>query len=488
MLARLERYQIVALVVLPIVWTWFVLSPDFSTDPDAYYHAGVARRLLEHGWLRTFEWLPHTTLADPYPNTAFGQHLVVAPLVALLGPELAMRIAPVVLGTAFAASVFLVLRRRGVRWPAPWIVVLLLGCPLAVSYATMLKGATCFAVILPWFVDAIWAGAHRRAFVLVWISVYFYVGATVLVPFAIVHVACVRWIDGRWTFAPIVATVGGLVAGMLVNPLWPAHWGYVAAELRTIFERDHALVPGEFRGAEWSILGTDMLVRLCGAALLAWAAIVVRRLTSAPAATTAATSAAISALGLLAGGLFSGTKLVELFIVFSLLALPQLAEQLAWPRWLRAGGAAVGIAAIVYSIVLRFDAFAQPGWVHPRDYAAMAAWLDARTVDGEMVVAPWDDMPGLFMFGKDEHYMAGYNVQFLKDHDETRFNAYALFYRGVIADPDQTMIQFFDNARLVLVRRVPRASDTALAQRLSTSPAFEELASGNPTWRVWRRK
>ena len=37
-------------------------------------------------------------------------------------------------------------------------------------------------MLLPWFVDAVWSGAWRRTFVLAWLSVYVYVGATVLVP------------------------------------------------------------------------------------------------------------------------------------------------------------------------------------------------------------------------------------------------------------------------------------------------------------------
>ena len=487
--ARLERYQSVALIALPCVWAAIVLSPGFATDADSYYHVGVARRLVEDGWLRSFEWLPHTTLADPYPNTAFGQHLVLAPLVALLGGDLALRAGILLLSTAFAVSVYLVLRRRGVRWPAPWIVLGLLGCPLAVSYSTFLKGASTFLVLLPWFVDAVWAGSTRRTFVLTWVSVYVYVGATVLVPFVIVHVLAVRAVEGRWSLGVLGAVLAGLIAGMVLNPLWPAHWSYVVAELRTIFERDPALIPGEYRGAEWAILGTDMLVRLAAPALVAWVVVVARRFAATPAVTASAASSSIAAFGLLAGGLLSGTKLVELFLVFSLLALPQLVEQLTWPRGVKVASITLALAGVVSSLLLRADMLQSPTLTRPRDYEAMGRWLAERTSDGEMVVAPWDDMPGLFMYGGDAHFMAGYNVQFLRDHDRVRFDAYALFYRGLISDPEQTMIQFFDGARLVLVRRLARSpGDERLAATLGANRAFEELASPNTTWRVWRRR
>jgi hypothetical protein len=377
-----------------------------------------------------------------------------------------------------------------VRWAAPWVVLGLLACPIAVSYNVFLKGATAFLILLPWFVDAVWHGARRRTFVLAWLSVYLYVGATVLVPFVVVHLLVVRWRDGRWDAGPLVATLVGLGAGMLAHPCWPAQWGYMVAELRTIFERDPALVPGELRGAEWAILGTDMLVRLAGAALAAWAVVLVRQLGRAAPVSTAATSGAIAALGLLGAGLLSGSKLVEMFVVFSLLAVPQLAEQMRpWGRAVAAVAVALALAAVASSLQLRADMLAAPALARPADYAAMARWLDERTAPGEMVVAPWDDMPGLFLFGGDEHYLAGFNAQFLRDADPTRFEAYALFYRGAIADPENTLTTWFDGARLVLVRRAPMLPGIAtLSARLASRPAFEELASPTPMWRVFRRK
>ncbi len=486
----LERYQLALLLVLVAAWSSLALADRFVTDPDSYFHAGVARRMLEDGWLRRFEWLPYSTLHDPYPDMYLGQHVVLIPFVGALGVELGMRIGIVALSSAFAVSLHLVLRRRGVRWPAPWIVLGILACPLALTYAVFLKGASTFLVLLPWFVDAVWSGNRRRTFVLAWLSVYVYVGATVLVPFALVHLVVVRWWDGRWDARCVGATVAGLAAGMLLNPMWPAHWSYVIAELRTIFARDPSLIPGEYRGAEWVALTGELLVRLCGAALVAWFVVLVRQLGRAARVSATAASGSIAALGLLGAGLVAGTKMVELFLVFSLLTLPQLAEQMRpWSRWLVGAVVAAAIAAAAWSVTDLRAQLATPGLVRSADYAIMAAWLDERTARHEMIVAPWDDMPGLFAFGGDQRYVAGLNVQFLRDHDPKRFEAYAFLYRGVISDPEQTMIQFFDGARVILVRRLPHLpGEPALTERLARSAAFEELAGPTPAWRVFRRK
>lgn len=491
MLVRLERYQAALLLILPLVWCAIVFSPSFATDPDSFFHVGVARRMLEDGWLRTFDALPYSTLHDPYPDMYLAQHVVLMPLVALFGPHDALRVGVVLLSSGFAVSLYLVLRRRGVRWPAPWIVLALLACPLALTYAVFLKGATSFFILLPWFIDAVWAGARRRTFVLAWLSVYVYVGATVLLPFAIVHLLAVRWLEQRWDAGCVVATIAGVIAGMIVHPCWPAHWGYVAAELATIFERDPTLVPGEYRGLEWAIVDGLQLVQMAGVALAAWAVILVRQLGRASAMTAPAVSGTVAALGLLGAGLLSGTKMVQIFLVISILTVPQLAELMRpWPRLARAGAVVLAIAAALWSIDRFRDELADtPGLVRPRDYQVMASWLDERTGPREMVVAPWDDMPGLFLFGGDQRYMAGVNVQFLRDHDRRRFEAYALFYRGVINDPEKTMEMFFDGARFVLVRRVPHfPGEPALTAGLAANPAFEELAGPTPAWRVFRRR
>ncbi len=488
---RAERWQIALLAILPAVWSTFVFADWYFTDADSYFHVGVARRFLEDGWVRTFEWLPHSTLHDPYPDMYLLQHLVLVPLVAIVGPATAVPLGVVLLSSGFAVSLFLVLRKHGVRWAAPWVVLGLLACPLALTYSVFLKGTTSFLVLLPWFVDAVWAGNRRRTFVLAWVSVYLYVGATVLLPFALVHLFVVRVWHERWEPACVVATIAGVAAGMIVNPAWPAQWGYVAAELRTIFERDPALVPGEYRGAEWMIMQADVLLELAGAALAAWGLLLVRQLGRAARVSDAAASGTIAALGLLGAGMLSGTKMVELFLVFSFLAIPVAAiDMRPWPRWFAAAAAAAAIAVSVWSVTnLRDQMTTMPGLARGRDYQVMATWLNQRTARTEMVIAPWDDMPGLFLFGGDQRYMAGMNMQFLRDADRKRFEAYALLYRGVISDPEQAMSVFFDNARYILVRRIPHLpGEPALLSSLFANPAFEEVASPSQVWRVFRLK
>jgi hypothetical protein len=499
------------------VWATLVLSDNYFTDPDSYLHFGVARRIAEQGWVHTFEWLPHTTLHDPFPNMYIGQHLLLTPLSLLFDPELGLRLSILLLSSLSALSLHLVLRRNGVTFTAPWVVLGLLACPVALSYSVFLKGATTFLILLPWFIDAVWRSHEPanltnwrrflhgpwRVYLLAWLSVYVYVGATVLLGFVVTHLIVARIWNGRWDLRPLAATLLGLLTGMLLNPSWPAHWEYVARELLTVFNRDPNLVPGEFRGAEWAILTTDMLVRLVGPALLVWAAFLLTNLRLGARLDARSVSGAIAALGLLFLGLLSGTKLIQLFVFVSVLTLPLIAGHLTStlrtdpqlrlsPRGFHLVTAlalafGIGASAVSYS-TLRTE-LAEPYVARPPDYRDLAEWVVERTGPREMVVAPWDVMPGLFLFGTDQHFMAGYNVQFLRDQDEQRFNAYVFFQRGQVADPEATMVRFFDGARFVIVHRTPRsAGEAALTERLAERRThFVELASPSNLWRIFRR-
>jgi hypothetical protein len=481
------RFEPLLLLALPVAWAMIVAPSSYATDPDSYLHVGCARRLFAGGCLRTFPWLPYTTLRDPFPNLYLGQHLVLAPLAALLPPALALRAGVLLLSSGFALSLFIVLRRHGVARAAPWVVLGVLAAPQPLVYTLYIKGAATFLILLVWFVDAVWSGAVRRTFVLAWLSVYIYIGATVLVPFVIVHVAVARAVEGGWRWRLLLATLAGLLAGMLVNLGWPAHWSHAAAELRTIVERDPRLVPGVLRGAEWAPLSGAQLLSLAGPAMAAWAVMLVRRLGRAEAAAPAAMSGAICALGLLAAGFLAGSKMLELGCVFTLLAVPLIAQAVAWPRWLPYAAAALALGLSAMN-VLRLDGeMNRPGLTHPGDYQELATWLDERTDPGEVVVAPWDDMPGLFLFGRDERYVAGWNVQFLRDGDERRFNGYSLLFQGQVSDPERLLPQLFDGARFLILRRQPRGpGELALLQQIGKSPHFEELAAPVPVWRIFR--
>jgi hypothetical protein len=466
-----------------------VWSPGYKPDPDSYYHVGCARLYAQRGWLPGFPWLPYTALGPSFPNVHLLQHLVLAPVAAALPPTAALRAAPILLSSALVASVFLVLRRWGVASPAAFTAFGMLGAPLLILYGTSVKGGALFFVLLVWFVEAVWARAARRAFALAWLSVYAYVGAPVLLLVALVHaVVAAAGRDAAWWRAP-AATAGGLAAGLVLNPFWPGHLDHISRELLSVLGAPATLTPGVFRGGEWLRLGGRAVLWFAGGPAAAWAVLLVRRAWRRERLSGPAAAGLLVALVFLALALASGSKPLYLFALLSVLFVPLAAARSApWPRPLALALLALAAANAASSLGGAGRIVTGSPGPGPSDYRELASWLAARSAPGEVVVAPWDDFPGLFFFDPGRRYVAGINLEFLLRVDAARFEDFRLLYAGAHPDP-RSALRRFDDARLVVARR-PGLDPAGgrLYLQLAASPDFADAGAPGSAWSVFRAR
>jgi hypothetical protein len=477
--------ELAGLALVPLVLAWIVLTPGYSPDPDAGFHVGCAELYSTEGWIADFPWLGYTALAEGFPNVYLLQHLLLAPIARVLEPEPAVLLSTVLLGTALALSLWLVLLRWGVRWAAAWTVLGLLASPYSVAYLTSLKGGSTFYVLLPWFADAVWSRAARRTFLLAWLSVYVYVGASILVPMAVVFVVVLGLWEREWRWSLVGATAAGIAGGLLVNPFWPHHWEHTLRELGSVFLRTVPEVEA-IRGGEWMQLEGKMIARIAGPMLAAWAAGLVLHLARGERAGSGAAAGAVVALGLFGGGLLGGAKILFLFLLVSAIFLPLLGRALRpWPRWAAVVALALALANAGWNVRARW--LSRDRFPPPSEYRALARFLEQVTAEGELVLAPWDDFGSLFLFDRRNRYVAGFNVEFLHRTDPQRFRAYYLLYEGEVKEPARTLARHFEGARFVLTRRQPRRpGEEVLTRTLAADRAFDELGSPAQTWRVFR--
>lgn len=477
--------ELAVLALVPLVLAWLIFTPGYSPDPDAGFHVGCARLYATRGWIGDFPWLGYTALAEHFPNVYLLQHLLLAPIAVAFEPEMAVYVSTWFLGSALAVSLWLVLRRWRVPYAALWSVLGLFVSQYSVTYMTSLKGGSTFYILLPWFADAVWSRATKRAFVLSWLSVYVYVGASILLPMVVVFVlVCGLW-ERSWPWRLIVAVLGGVACGMLVNPFWPGHWAHTLHELGSVFLRTSPEVEA-IRGGEWMALQGPTIVTVAGPMLVAWGACLVLHMRRGERTSPGAAAGALVALGLFGGSLLGGAKILYLFLLVSAIFLPLLARELGrWPRWVAVAVVLLGAGNAAANVDFRY---------HNRDrfpplaeYRAMAKLLERETAEGELVLAPWDDFCGLFLFDTRNRYVAGFNVEFLQRTDPERFRAYYLLYEGESADPARTLTRRFEGARFVLVRRTPRRpGEGKLAQTLAAQ--FNEFVSPAKSWRLFQMR
>ena len=82
---------------------WLNSNASF-VDPDSFYHAKIAEFIGQNGPVKNFYWLPFTSLDEVYIDHHFLYHLILIPLVSVLSPLVAVKLAAVF----FAALAILV--------------------------------------------------------------------------------------------------------------------------------------------------------------------------------------------------------------------------------------------------------------------------------------------------------------------------------------------------------------------------------------------
>jgi hypothetical protein len=512
-----------ACLLAPIlVWVTIIFDPAFRPDADSYYHFGVARLYASEGWLSSFPWMKFSVLAADFPNVHLLQHLFLAPLAALFPPLLGLKLGMLLMSTALLLSAFLVLRRWKVPFPGLSLALVALSSPAWIALMLAIKGGSLFAILFIWFLDALVARAHKRSFLLAWLSAYAYVGAPILLLVLLIDLVAHRIWNARWDLAPLKWSLLGLTFGILLNPFWPGHVIQIYAELTSALFTPEIFVAGDLRGSEWmSLTGTDF-IRLFGAPTIAWGLLLLVQLRRAqPIPHTLATGILLSLAFL--GGAVLKVKFAYQMLIASLVFLPSAFHTLV-PNGLRLRLPVVAVAAFVAvtsSTRAHRDFLGTPALLEddapeasagdgsdtgdeaipdkpdttarrlttrplPRDYEYLADWLIRNTASGDVVVTAWDDFPGLFFFNTHNHYVIGLNTDFLRRFDETRFKAYLFLFRGRVKDPEKALPQFFD-AKLVALRASPRNNhEKKLLTQLADSPHFDELPTATTAFRLFR--
>jgi hypothetical protein len=315
------------LVVVPTLLLTLMNSAGHAPNPDSYYHAGAARSYAEQGWLSSFPWLEYTVLGANFPNLHLLQHLLLAPLAYLDTLNDVMSHAAVLLTTALVISIALVLRRSGVRGAWLFAALGIFASPLALQYGCFLKGGSTFFVLLIWYIDGVYRARVRQVFAVTWLSVYAYVGAPLLILIALVFLVVERLWSTDWRPQTLIATLGGLFAGLILNPFWPDHWAQIGHELYSFVRQDADLIKSGLRGNEWRSLQGNAVFLAAAPHWIAWFVLLLRQAfnTKRVSAQTAA-GVAIS-LGLFGGALLAGEKILYLSMLVSVIFIPMLAKE-----------------------------------------------------------------------------------------------------------------------------------------------------------------
>jgi len=253
-------------------------------------------------------------------------------------------------------------------------------------------------VLLIWYIDGVYRGSARQTFALAWLSVYAYVGAPLLIPIALVFLVVERLWSGDWRPQILVATLGGLAAGLIINPFWPHHWAQFGHELYSLVQQDSDLVANVLRGNEWRSLRGKTIFLFAIPHWVMWFVLLLRQ-TFSTTRVSAQTAAGVAiSLGLFAGGLLAGEKILYLAVLFSVLFIPVLAKESGpWPKLAVALLLCAALGASGEGVYKNSRASHAGSRPLAGDFRVMAEFVQAKSKAGEMIVFTLGRLSGLLL-------------------------------------------------------------------------------------------
>ena len=290
---------LLAMTIFFIAFSFSLLaqaSPAFK-DADSFYHMKVTELMLSRGIVRDFPWLPQTVLADNYIDHHFLYHVILMPFLAVFGPEIGMVFATAFLAGLTLAAFYYLLRDYRVRWPFLFTLFL----ALARTFSFRLSNPKAVAVSILTIIAGLWCARRRYqwgvfavGFIYVWMydawPLLIAVMGARLVARGAVEVASggwrvaggedragriLRWAGKIWAWVEtksFFAALGGILAGIVINPYFPRNLGFYwehIIQIAAVNRFDLVSV-----GAEWYPLKLSILPRFVGLPFWATAAAV----------------------------------------------------------------------------------------------------------------------------------------------------------------------------------------------------------------------
>ncbi len=447
-------------------------------DPDSFYHLKMAELIAARGPIRDFIWLPFTTLASSYADHHFLYHVLLIPFIKIFGSFSGMKIATAAFAALAIAGLSWSMRSLRIRFSM--LFAILTGIMAPFIFRIGLGKASALGVLL--LVVGLTLALRRRAWPLAlvaFIYVWTHGGWPALLVLGTLAIIVISWKGGpRATChalrAPLAALWLGTLAGLVINPFFPANLKFYWEQIVQIAVVNYSDKIGV--GAEWYPYAPGQLAS--GLALLCFlAAVVVVVIPLVLLKEKDRERIKISSMLTAAAVLFLFLTLrskrhVEYFVPLAVFALASwLTELRVASFWLRAKRQIVTLILGSCCLIAISGTFAYHDLVKTRQdlsggydldlYKKAAQYLKANTLPGEIVVhADWDDFPPLFYWDDQNRYIMGLDPTFLYRQDPGLYRRYVDLTLGRSADPAGVMNEL--GSRWVFADRVHADLDKTL--------------------------
>ena len=440
---------------------------EFATpnlpDNDGFYHIKFAYMMRTESLKPDFTYLPLSILNEKeFYDHHFLFHVALIPFTfgdLRLGAKWA---AVVFSSLAFLAVWFLFYRQR---IPFAWLWALaLLGISDAFLYRLSVTRAQSLslgvlALAYAWLLE----GKHKHLAILSFVYVWMYDAFPLILALGVLHLAAVALTEHRLEVRPLLFIAGGVLAGMLINPYFPAN---------LVFSYRHMLpkLTGATSvnvGNEWYPYDTGQLLKNSLPAFVAFVggALALGLSGRKMEARTALGFFAALLFGLM---LFQARRFVEYFPPFALIFAafafsPLLADlsrapaspaESSQPRFPIKSRLQTHLALFLLTLAATAGiARSIPNARHAIEdskpyglYADASAWLAQNTPAGARVFqTDWDDFPRLFFYNTHNTYLIGLDPTYMQLYSPGLYDLWVDITQGKIEQPSRYISTTFES-------------------------------------------
>ncbi len=452
---------------------------------DAYYHVKLAEEMRQSNvlqWPVEFPWLPKTVLSsERYTDHHFLFHVLLIPFIELKG--LLGAKAAAVGGATLAFVAFLLVAPGRTFWSRLGAGATFFCLSPGFLYRMSMVRAQSFSLAILLLLTHLLLVRKYKASAFVCVLYVWTYNAFPLALLLLAAYVVARWINERvFDLRACFSVVGGLGAGVIVNPYFPANVVFLYHHLVDKFQ------VGEFAtrvGKEWYPYTESTLLTHAGVPLaLLLVALVLTLIFKLE---LSIRSRALLHLALITlAMLLRSRRFIELFPVFGLLTFLSVSFDLAKARELSRFQFPKNLATIVPAIALIcvvavLGCTTITGAVEEAEesqpynkYRTSAEWLARNTEAGELVInADWDDFPRLFHFNSHNMYLVGLDPYFLFARDQTGFRLWREATKGKLKEtPGRALARHFDS-KWIFVDKGHRAFVQSLKKENGVSLEFD---------------
>ncbi|MBU0707008.1 hypothetical protein KKG41_01415 [Patescibacteria group bacterium] len=430
---------------------FFVLQyHDTLSDPDSFYHAKMALLMKEQGVITQFPWLGEfTVLGEAYIDQHFLYHVLLIPFVSALHPIIGLKIATTLFASLFVVTFYWLLRRLHMRWAA-WLSLLLLLMNPLVFRLSLAKAPSLSLIVLLigsyFIVKQRWKPLVILSFIYVWLyggfaviilssGLYFLIDIVVSTYRRIFNsqsggVNLLKVLTTNKSWKSLVATIVGVILGIVVNPYFPQNLFYYRYQLFEIGIKNYRDIIGV--GGEWypyvpiELVGATVLLTLAFIGALVLFLIKSKRNLKRN-----IFFLALAAFFLLLT--FKSRRYVEYYIPMACLFSFTIYGSLFWQLkpgyyWKRLvyfkSRKKIMVALVVLYFLITVPTIIVQRYIQERNsmvnsiphtkFLEVSQWLSSHSDKGDIVFhSSWDEFPMLFYHNDTNYYIGGLDQTFM---------------------------------------------------------------------------